>query len=71
MEDRPIKVYVKINSAGYVTEICSEPFIKDLTGWTFLDEGYGDKYIHAQHNYYEKPLRNRDGSYNYTFLKSH
>ena len=48
---RPIGVYVKRNSAGKITEINSEIFIDDLSGWEKIDEGYGDMYAHAQTQY--------------------
>lgn len=69
MEKKPIKVYVKVNTKNEITAINSEIFIKDLTGWVEIDEGYGDKYAHAQNNYFSKPLRNIDGTYNYKYEK--
>ena len=63
--EQPIDVYVKINAEGYITEVGSDIFIKDLTGWTKIDEGYGDKYAHSQSQYFDKPLVNDDGMYNY------
>ena len=63
--EQPIGVYVKTNTEGYITEIGSDIFIKDLTGWKKIDEGYGDRYAHAQSQYFDKPLVNDDGTYNY------
>ena len=70
MKQEPIKVYVKTNDKGEIIEVNSEIFIKDLTGWIKIDEGYGDKYAHAQGNYFEKPLMNEDGTYNYRLENS-
>lgn len=61
----PFKVYVKINDNNEIIEINSNVFIKDTTGWIKIDEGFGDKYAHAQGNYFDKPIVNRDGTYNY------
>lgn len=63
--EQPIGVYVKTNKDGYITEVNSDIFIKDLTEWTKIDEGYGDKYAHAQSQYFDKPLVNDNGTYNY------
>ena len=66
--EQPIKVYVKVNADGYITEINSEIFIKDFTDWIEIDSGYGDKYAHAQSQYFNKPLINDDGNYNYKYF---
>ena len=51
VEPRPIGVYVKRDVNGRVVEINSELFIDDLTGWEKIDEGFGDKFAHAQSQY--------------------
>ncbi|XOQ44310.1 MAG: DUF5110 domain-containing protein [Clostridium sp.] len=58
-------VYVKTNGNGYITAVNSDVFLSDVTGWTQIDEGTGDKYAHAQGNYFEKPLVDENGCYNY------
>lgn len=66
MEDiRPIEVYVKLNANNDIVDVNSSIFLKDKTGWKKIDEGFGDKYAHAQSMYFEKPLINEDGSCNY------
>lgn len=65
--DEKISVYIKTNSDGYITNVGSDIFIKDLTGWTKIDEGYGNKYAHAQGRYFDKPLVDGFGNYNYKF----
>lgn len=67
IKEQPIKVYVKINANNEIIEVGSSIFIKDLTGWIEIDEGYGDKYSHAQSQYFDKPLTNEDGTYKYTY----
>lgn len=68
MIEQPIKVYVKINENKEITEVGSSIFIEDITGWIEIDSGFGDKYAHAQTQYFEKPLINDDGSYNYRYI---
>lgn len=66
-EESKIKVYIKINDKNEVTEINSEIFIRDLTGWIYVDDGYGDKYAHAQGQYLDAPIMDDNGQYNYVF----
>ena len=63
-----IKVYIKVNEQHEITEVGSSIFIDDLTGWTQIDEGSGDKYAHAQNNYFDKPVMNEDDTYNYLYI---
>lgn len=65
--EQPIKVYVRINANNEIIEVGSSIFIKDLNGWIEIDEGFGDKYSHAQSQYFDKPLMNEDGTYNYKY----
>ena len=69
IEEEPIKVYVKVNTTNEITEVGSSVFIDDLTGWVEIDSGFGDKYAHAQSQYFDKPLMNDDGTYNYELKK--
>lgn len=57
MEMKPYIVYVKTNSNGYIVDVNSSAFLTDPTGWVKIDEGYGDKYHHAQGNYFNKPVK--------------
>lgn len=66
--EQPIKVYIKVNSNNEIIDINSEIFIKDFTDWIEIDSGYGDKYAHAQSQYFNKPLINDDGNYNYKYF---
>lgn len=65
--EQPIKVYIKINDKNEITEVISSIFIEDLTGWIEIDGGFGDKYAHAQSQYFDKPLMNEEGGYNYKY----
>ena len=68
--EQPIKVYIKVNSNNEVIEINSEIFIKDLSNWTYIDEGFGDKYAHAQSQYLDKPLINEDGQFTFKYINN-
>ena len=63
-----VKVYIKVNEQHEITEVGSSIFIKDTTGWIDIDQGSGDKYVHAQGNYFNKPVINEDGTYNYLYI---
>lgn len=62
------KVYIKTNEQHEITEVNSSIFIEDVTGWIEIDEGSGDKYVHAQNNYFGKPLIDEEGNYNYLYI---
>lgn len=68
MEMRPYIVYVKVDESNRVTSINSSAFLADVTGWTEIDSGYGDKYHHAQGNYFDKPLCDERGIYRYKLV---
>lgn len=58
-------VYVKTNSIGYITAVNSSAFLTDTSGWTEIDSGNGDKYHHAQGNYFHQPIITEGGAYRY------
>lgn len=64
---RKSKVFIKINNLNFITDVNSDIYIKDTTGWIQIDEGVGDKYSHAQSQYFELPLVLEDGKFNYKF----
>jgi len=61
MTMQPYGVYIRVDDAGRVTAINSSAFWADTDGWTKIDEGFGDKYHHAQNNYLPLPLRDERG----------
>ena len=61
-------VYVKPNDIGYITAINSSAFLPDATGWVEIDRGTGDKYHHAQNNYFDQPIRTDSGVYRYKLV---
>ena len=68
MEMKPHIVYVKTDDANRITAVNSSAFLRDMTGWTEIDSGYGDKYHHAQGNYFEKPIRDMRGICRYKLV---
>lgn len=68
MEMRPYIVYVKVDESNRITAINSSEFLADVTGWTEIDSGYGDKYHHAQSNYFDKPLCDERGICRYKLV---
>ena len=68
MEMRPYIVYVKVDESNRITAINSSEFLTDVTGWTEIDSGYGDKYHHAQGNYFDKPLYDERGICRYKLV---
>lgn len=60
------KVYIKpIN--GIVTAVNSSAFVSLQKGWVQIAEGEGDRYHHAQNNYFPLPIVTGDGCYRYKF----
>lgn len=61
-------VYIKINASGYITAVNSSAFLADATGWVRIDEGCGDKYHHAQGNFFPQPIVTDGGAYRYKLV---
>lgn len=49
-------IYVKPNERDYITAVDSSAFLTDTTGWVEIDRGYGDRFHHAQNNYFPKSI---------------
>lgn len=65
MEMKPYIVYVKLDDDNRIAAVNSSAFLRDVTGWTEIDSGYGNKYHHAQGNYFDKPIMDDRGIYRY------
>lgn len=65
MDMQPYIVYVRADDAKRITSINSSAFLPKTTGWMEIDSGFGDKYHHAQGNYFDKPLCDERGIYRY------
>ena len=61
-------VYIKTDTENRIIAINSSAFLQDVTDWTQIDEGIGDKFHHAQGNYLEKGLVDEYGRYNYRYV---
>ena len=61
-------VYVNTDSNGYIAAVNSSAFLADTTGWEEIDRGYGDKYHHAQVNYFPQPIIDERGIYRYKLV---
>ena len=65
MDMQPYIVYVRADGEGRITAVNSSAFLADTIGWTEIDSGYGDKYHHAQGNYFPQPIMDERGIYRY------
>lgn len=61
-------VFVLIDSSNRIISSNSSAFLTDTTGWLQIDEGAGDRYHHAQNNYYPKPKYDERGIPRYTYV---
>lgn len=68
MQERPYKVYARVDDKGRIVEIRSDAFGGNTDGLTLLGEGWGDRYHHAQGNFLPGPLRDARGVYRYMLV---
>ena len=68
MEMKPYIVYIKRNEYCEIIAVNSSAFLTDTTGWDEIGRGFGDRYHHAQGNYFHKPLMNYNGVYRYVAM---
>lgn len=68
MEEMTYKVYVRLDDTGRIIAINSSAFLPDTEGWTLIDEGSGDKFHHAQGNYFEQPIMDDREIYRYKLV---
>lgn len=61
-------VYAKTNPNGYITAVNSSAFLLDTAGWAQIAKGTGDKYHHAQGNYFPLPIITEGGAYRYNLV---
>lgn len=67
-EMQPYGVYVKTDAEGRIVAINSDAFLPDTDGWVEIDSGFGDKYHHAQGNYFDKPIMDMRGIWRYKLV---
>lgn len=61
------EVYIQTDENNHIVAVNSSEFLTDNDGWTKIDEGRGDKYHHAQGNYFDKPIITDSGVYRYIY----
>lgn len=61
-------VYVKPNESGYITAVNSSAFLTDTTEWVEIDRGTGDRFHHAQGNYFPESIFTEGGAYRYKLV---
>lgn len=64
----PYKVYVKTDDKNRITAVNSSAFLSSIEGWQEIDDGFGDKYHHAQGNYFDKPIMDERGIWRYKIV---
>lgn len=60
-------VFIKIDNESHIIAVNSNAFIQSFEGWIQIDEGDGDRYHHAQGNFFDKPLTDERGIYRYLY----
>jgi len=62
MDEQNSKVYIQVDQQGRITR-CEGGYTTpaDLTRWTCIDEGAGDRYNLCQTHYFEGGLYTKDG----------
>ena len=65
---KPYRVYVKTDASGYITAVNSSAFLAHTAGWVQIDSGYGDRYGHAQGNYFPERIWTDGGAYRYKLV---
>lgn len=60
-------VYIKVDSVNHIIAVNSSAFLSDTEEWIEIDLGYGDKYHHAQGNYFPEAIMNENGIYRYLY----
>lgn len=61
-------VYVKTDEQGRIIAVNSSAFLLDTDSWIEIDSGFGDRYHHAQGNYFEKPIFDERGICRYRLV---
>lgn len=61
-------VYVLPDASGRIMDVNSDAFLTDVTGWVQIDEGIGDRYHHAQNNYFPKSKFDERGIPRYAYV---
>lgn len=72
MEIQKSKVYVLLDERSRVLR-CEGGYtmsnIDDVSKWTYIDEGAGDRYNLCQSHYFSHPIRTMGGAYRYKLVE--
>lgn len=63
------RVFARVDGSGRIIDINSSAFIDDDSDWVQVCEGAGDRYHHAQGNYFPKPKYDERGIPRYAYVK--
>lgn len=61
-------VFGLVGNKNIIIAINSNAFLDDTRGWMEIDRGIGDKYHHAQGNYFPGPLHDNRGIPRYAYV---
>ena len=68
MNEQNYNVYIKTDDDNNIIAVNSSGFLDNTQGWIKIDEGCGDKYLHAQNYYFNMPLTDSEtGVYRYKY----
>ena len=62
------KIFIRVDDSDRIIDVNSSAFLSDTTGWVQIDEGTGDRYHHAQNNYFPKPKYDDRGIPRYAYV---
>lgn len=62
-------VFALTDERDRILDINSDAFLADTAGWVQIDEGVGDRYHHAQGNYFPKHKYDERGIPRYAYVK--
>lgn len=69
MHEMPHKVFVLLGEGNKILLINSDAHLTSTAGWVQIDQGYGDRYHHAQGNYLPGPIRDERGICRYKLVE--
>ena len=62
------QVYIFVDGENRIDDVNSSAFLPDTTDWIQIDQGTGDRYHHAQGNYFPGPLYDDRGIPRYAYV---
>lgn len=68
MNENFYQVLSMVDKNNSIIQVNSSAFVSDAAGWVQIDEGAGDRYHHAQGNYFPAPLYDDRGIPRYAYV---